>query len=569
MFILWIYTLVSISPANGSGQSGEPRFLLGNRSRSYDGTVKNTSFATAVSGVGYQGYKLKYNISFLATDCCPFMHIHNAKSAIHDNKCFPDEFLDFEVSLNNNLVGLYHCCDSTNGVNDTCVCTGERFMQLNHEYTWNVTFGYTCSKVNEGLKLNLHYNITFTDLLQGQLVDFPKTIECRHFVKHKRFLLPNMFGHTKIDEKLTRDTFFLMKIAEILTCYKHAHNFTCAMLFPSINNESTIMQPCRSACEDLLAGCTHVMQQKKMWLTCGWFLDSTDQTKCYSMPVTCDHPVVPPNGFIEGLSGTETGVPGQRVKLNCSAGFSAVPQNGEIICMHSGLWEPDYYCNRTLSNAVKYVPSLTPFAVVGTGVATCLLFLILCLVSYKIYIKRQSHKIFYTFNIRSSGPTAYRYDIFVSYDSEDTKFIYRGNDCLRLALEQKGYLICLHGRDFLPGNVIESNILGAVEQSKTGICLISGHYLKSEWCLWEFALFRHQQRINPHFKMILVLLEDETILARASNVMLDYVKRFVYLKASDEHFQNKLLQALPKPVCAKQQGVVPGGVHPVLTDHLP
>ena len=47
-----------------------------------------------------------------------------------------------------------------------------------------------------------------------------------------------------------------------------------------------------------------------------------------------------------------------------------------------------------------------------------------------------------------------------------------------------------------------------------------------------------------------------------------FVRNYVHLTAADEHFQEKLMKALPEPTCAAEQGVLPGEVFPVRTNHL-
>jgi len=44
-------------------------------------------------------------------------------------------------------------------------------------------------------------------------------------------------------------------------------------------------------------------------------------------------------------------------------------------------------------------------------------------------------------------------------------------------VESKGYRVCYHNRDFLPGQLIADNISRAIERSKRTICLLSENFL--------------------------------------------------------------------------------------------
>ncbi|XP_015205442.2 toll-like receptor 22 isoform X1 [Lepisosteus oculatus] len=100
----------------------------------------------------------------------------------------------------------------------------------------------------------------------------------------------------------------------------------------------------------------------------------------------------------------------------------------------------------------------------------------------------------------------YQYDAFVSYNTHDELWVLRE---LLPNLEQvQGWRLCLHHRDFEAGKPIIDNIVDSIYNSRKTICLISRHYLESEWCSREiqvasFRLFDEQKDV-----LILVFLED-------------------------------------------------------------
>ncbi|RXM94790.1 Toll-like receptor 13 [Acipenser ruthenus] len=100
----------------------------------------------------------------------------------------------------------------------------------------------------------------------------------------------------------------------------------------------------------------------------------------------------------------------------------------------------------------------------------------------------------------------YEFDAFVSYNTHDEPWVLRE---LLPNLEQgRGWKLCLHHRDFQPGKPIIDNIVDNIYKSRKTLCIISRHYLESEWCSREiqvasFRLFDEQKDV-----LVLVFLED-------------------------------------------------------------
>ncbi|KAK1159172.1 hypothetical protein AOXY_G21781 [Acipenser oxyrinchus oxyrinchus] len=100
----------------------------------------------------------------------------------------------------------------------------------------------------------------------------------------------------------------------------------------------------------------------------------------------------------------------------------------------------------------------------------------------------------------------YEFDAFVSYNTHDEPWVLRE---LLPNLEQgRGWKLCLHHRDFQPGKPIIDNIVDNIYKSRKTLCIISRHYLESEWCSREiqvasFRLFDEHKDV-----LVLVFLED-------------------------------------------------------------
>ncbi|KAM4725648.1 uncharacterized protein FYW61_013715 [Anableps anableps] len=105
---------------------------------------------------------------------------------------------------------------------------------------------------------------------------------------------------------------------------------------------------------------------------------------------------------------------------------------------------------------------------------------------------------------RERGP--YRFDAFVSYNVYDEDWVYR--EMLPVLEGQQGWKLCLHHRDFQPGKPIIENITDAIYGSRKTICLISRHYLQSEWCSNEIQMASFRLFDEKKDVLILLFLEE-------------------------------------------------------------
>ncbi|XP_078068202.1 toll-like receptor 13 [Mustelus asterias] len=124
------------------------------------------------------------------------------------------------------------------------------------------------------------------------------------------------------------------------------------------------------------------------------------------------------------------------------------------------------------------------------------------LIRYAIYIAKAalSYKL-------QKVQKLYTYDAFVSYNSNDEKWIF---DELVPNLEeniQPPLKLCLHHRDFELGVDIFDNIQSAISNSRKTLCVISNDYLRSEWCRLEVQLASVRLFVDYHDVLILIFLE--------------------------------------------------------------
>ncbi|ERE72451.1 toll-like receptor [Cricetulus griseus] len=108
--------------------------------------------------------------------------------------------------------------------------------------------------------------------------------------------------------------------------------------------------------------------------------------------------------------------------------------------------------------------------------------------------------------VRSSEPSAYRYDAYFCFSSKD--FEWAQNALLKHLDAQYSsrnrLRLCFEERDFIPGENHISNIQAAVWGSRKTVCLVSRQFLKDGWCLEAFRYA--QSRGLSDLKNVLIVV---------------------------------------------------------------
>ncbi|XP_052064964.1 toll-like receptor 4 [Mytilus californianus] len=105
----------------------------------------------------------------------------------------------------------------------------------------------------------------------------------------------------------------------------------------------------------------------------------------------------------------------------------------------------------------------------------------------------------------------YMYDAFVSYANEDDKFVH--HKLLNNLEKNCGIQLCLHRRNFLPGNDIATNITSAIHNSRKTIVIMSSNYLASYWCMFEYNMAKMESIYERNCENILFLVFYEQMSA--------------------------------------------------------
>ncbi|XP_070204893.1 toll-like receptor 2 type-2 [Littorina saxatilis] len=121
---------------------------------------------------------------------------------------------------------------------------------------------------------------------------------------------------------------------------------------------------------------------------------------------------------------------------------------------------------------------------------------------------------------------SFDFDVFVSYTKNDLWWV---REHLMPELEGRlGLRLCVHERDFLPGNNIVDNIVDCVQSSKKVMMVFSRHFVSSQWCQFELALcLRHV--IETDDALIVTCLDDMTSLD-VTSTMVAVLKTTTYIQ---------------------------------------
>ena len=85
----------------------------------------------------------------------------------------------------------------------------------------------------------------------------------------------------------------------------------------------------------------------------------------------------------------------------------------------------------------------------------------------------------------SSSAARRKYDVFLSFRGEDTRYRFMGH--LYEALIQKGIFTFMDDKKLERGKPISPDLLKAIEESRFAVVILSENYASSTWCLEELV----------------------------------------------------------------------------------
>ncbi|VDI52582.1 Hypothetical predicted protein [Mytilus galloprovincialis] len=209
-----------------------------------------------------------------------------------------------------------------------------------------------------------------------------------------------------------------------------------------------------------------------------------------------------------------------------------------------------------LQNTVSVLQkSCASYTVLTIGISVLVVAVILILVGgllyryrwrlrYAYYMTRSKYKSDKLVNTEMT----YAYNAFISYSEEEKDFVI--NECIPNLEEHEHLRLCIHQRDFIPGEEISQNITNGIHNSNKTICIITRSFLDSYYCMFEFNMARMESIYSREGHNILFLVFYEQILPRELPlIMLELVQHQSYIEYPDDLqgnvvFWNKIKEAI-------------------------
>ncbi|CAC5405115.1 Toll-like receptor 4 [Mytilus coruscus] len=99
--------------------------------------------------------------------------------------------------------------------------------------------------------------------------------------------------------------------------------------------------------------------------------------------------------------------------------------------------------------------------------------------------------------------------------------------------------LCVHQRDFLPGQQITFNITNAIHDSRKTVCIITRKFLESYYCMFEFNMARMENIYSRDGRNIIFLVFLEQIQPREMPLMmLELIEKQSYIEYPNEEEGN-------------------------------
>ncbi|KAK9882853.1 hypothetical protein WA026_023550 [Henosepilachna vigintioctopunctata] len=136
------------------------------------------------------------------------------------------------------------------------------------------------------------------------------------------------------------------------------------------------------------------------------------------------------------------------------------------------------------------------------------------------------------------------YDAFVSYAKEDQQFVV---EQLVPNLEKgtPNYKLCLHSRNWVPGEYITTQINRSVRVSRRTLIILSTNFLKSIWGKMEFRT-AHTEASKEGRVRVIVIIYGDIDMKMMDDEWKAYMRTNTYIKWGDPWFWDKLRYALPR-----------------------
>lgn len=135
------------------------------------------------------------------------------------------------------------------------------------------------------------------------------------------------------------------------------------------------------------------------------------------------------------------------------------------------------------------------------------------------------------------------YDAFICYSEKDEHFVQILVD--KLETGRNPYKLCLHFRDWHPGEFISKQVVTSVDKSKRSVFILTNNFLDSVCSRLEFRAAHSASMKEKRSRVVIILCQEIDELGELDDEIKSYLNTTTYLKWTDNLFWEKLKYALP------------------------